>query len=219
MHISIFQSGNRTNEPDNHNHIPNYLWKNDRFLSIYKEKVTSSIQLLDPNIGNLETDLQNFNSLLLRCASESYSQFSKGHFRFPTKKWWNQDLTRARSTLSQMFNIWRDKKFPRDPDDVSFQRYLFARKRFRTLVKRYKNQSNVEHYINIDKLQHTDPKSYWKKVRLNSNSTQKLFTINDKTKTSEIASEFHDHFRYLLNNPRTPNGLFQKKIIHGGWRI
>eukprot|EP00111_Clytia_hemisphaerica_P001565 TCONS_00004470-protein len=104
-----------------------------------------------------------------------------------------------------MFNPWRDQGFPRSQDNVTYQRYIFARKRFRNMVKRAKNQANVDHFINVDNLKNLDPRSYWKSIKVNKASTQKLFTINGKTTSSEITTEFHNHFENLLNTPRTQN--------------
>ena len=73
------------------------------------------------------------------------------------------------------------------------------------MVKHAKNQANIDHYINVDKLRNIDPRSYWKSIKVNKSSTQRLFTINGKTTNSEIRSEFLLHFENLLNTPRTPN--------------
>jgi hypothetical protein len=91
-------------------------------------------------------------------------------------------------------------------DNVSYNRYALARKRFRSLVKKYKNQSSVvEHYINVEKLKKTKPKSYWKQIKLTKSTTTKLFTINGKTTHEDISSEFKNHFQRILNTPRISN--------------
>ena len=95
-----------------------------------------------------------------------------------------------------MFNAWQDQGFPRAENNIYYNRYLLARKRFHSLVKRYKSQSTIHHYINVDKLRKCNPKTYWKQIKIARTLTQKLFTINGKTKHEEITTEF---------KTRTPN--------------
>ena len=194
-----FQSDNqRTN-------VPNYIWNNDRFVSIYNQQISSSIDSLLLSGHDLEKDILLLNDFLLQCASDSYFQLNSSARKFPAKRWWNRELTTARNNLSKCFNAWRDIEFVRSPDNVIYQRYLFARKKFRNMVKHYKNQENIEHFINVDKLRKIKPKSYWKNIKLAKNSQHKLYTINGKTTSQEITSEFQQHFHHLLNVPRTEN--------------
>ena len=184
--------------------IPNYMWKNEQFNSIYNENVLQSFKHnFKPSMIS-ENDIQNLQSLLKDCASEAYAQLKSDFHQIPAKPWWNQDISKSRKILQQMFNIWRDNDFPRS-DDISYHRYLFARKKFRSLVKSAKNQATVQHYINIDKLKKTNPKSYWKHMKIAKRSTRKLFTINKKTTNEDITSEFQEHFNHILNTPRTLN--------------
>ena len=103
-----------------------------------------------------------------------------------------------------MFNNWRENGFPKSNLDVSYNRYLFARKIFRKLVKRSKHQETINHYIKVDKLKKIKPSSYWKQINFLKKETRKLYTINNKTNDSDITTDFHDHFDTLLN---TPQGL------------
>ena len=105
-----------------------------------------------------------------------------------------------------MFNIWREEGFPRTDDNVSYNRYIFARKKFRSLVKKYKNQSTIEHYINVEKLKKTKPKSYWKQIKLAKSTTTKLYTINGKTVLETFSSEID--FSHL------PNGAYFLEIAN-----
>ena len=104
-----------------------------------------------------------------------------------------------------MFNSWRDEGFQKNEDNISFNRFKLARIRFRYLVKNSKNQSTIEHYISIDKLKQTNPKSFWKQLKLHKNPTTKLYAINGKSNNQDITPELADHFNMLLNTPRTPN--------------
>ena len=195
-----------------HINVPNYLWSNDQFLLIYNQKISSSVESLHLTGKDLENDIRQVNDFLLQCASDSFTQMNTSFRNFPAKRWWNSELTAARNKLSTCFNAWRDTNFVRSQDNVTYQRYLFARKRFRNLVKHYKNQESIDHYINIDKLRKIKPKSYWRDIKLAKNSQRKLYTINGKTTSPEIASEFKQHFQNLLNTPRTDN--LDLSLIH-----
>ena len=102
-----------------------------------------------------------------------------------------------------MFNQWRSEGFPKVSDNISFNRYTFARKDFRIHVRNCKSQETSDHYVNIEKLKNINPKSYWKKIRLAKQSSNKLFTINNKSTAGAITEEFNQHFSRLLNTPRT----------------
>ena len=65
------------------------------------------------------------------------------------------------------------------------------------------HQATTDHYVNIEKVKNINPKSYWKKMRLAKQSSNKLFTINNKSTTGTITEEFNQHFSHLLNTPRT----------------
>ena len=93
-------------------------------------------------------------------------------------------------------------KSAKHEENISFNRYLFARKDFRCLAKKCKNQAITDHYINVEKIKRINPRSYWKKIRLAKSQSQKLYTINNKTAIDEISEEFKPHFDELLNTPR-----------------
>ena len=84
-----------------------------------------------------------------------------------------------------------------------YNRYLLARKNFRSLVKRCKSQATVDHFINVEKVKKIKPKSYWSQIRLAKSSPGKLYTVNNKTNITDISSEFKTHFDTLLNTPCT----------------
>ena len=179
--------------------IPNYLWKNSKFVNHYQLKVDNAIKHLDFNSNNAIDEL---HSALRTCASEACIDFNQSTYTFQSKPWWNDEIRKAHNNLRYMFNNWRDEGFPKHQSSTSFHRYRFARKIFRYHVRRAKNNATVEHYINTDKLKNIKPQSYWKNLRLLKNKDQKLFTINGKTKKTDITNEFHNHFDNLLNTPR-----------------
>ena len=152
--------------------------------------------------NNIQAQVDHLHETLARCAAEAYSTMEKKSYHFPAKPWWNSDLTSARKILQQTFNQWRTDEFTKDPSSLSYNRYLFARKRFRSLVKHAKHQSTVDHFINVEKLKNIKPKSYWKQIQKLKGSSQKQYTINGKTDSSDISREFKDHFNRILNTPR-----------------
>lgn len=186
-------------------HIPNYMWNNDTFVKNYSSLVSQHLAI-SSDFQNIDEELSHLHETLKKCAIQTYNDLKKTDFRFiDTKHWWNSDLSKKRKVLQQMFNIWRDNHFPKDPNDVSFNRYRFARKDFRLFVKKCKNQSTTNHYINIEKVKKTKPRSYWKEIRLAKSDDSKLYTINNKSNIPDITNEFNAHFDHLLNTPRTKN--------------
>eukprot|EP00111_Clytia_hemisphaerica_P004254 TCONS_00012144-protein len=179
------------------------MWKNETFLKRYKSLLNSmTFQTLESeNMDSIEI-LQN---ALKSCSLEAYNQLKNDSdfHSINRKPWWTTELSKSRKLLQSTFNQWRSTNFNRDPHNVHYHRYLFARKNFRSLVKRCKSQSTVEHYINIEKVKKIKPKSYWSQIRLAKSSPQKLYTINNKTNTEDITTEFKNHFDTLLNTPRT----------------
>jgi len=180
--------------------IPNHMWQNKEFITLYRQRVSESIKT--HHTKDTETILNELQTTLQNCAAECYTTYQNKFYNFPSKPWWNDDLRKARKNLQLMFNTWRDEGFPRLDSNVSYNRYRFARKIFRTLVKRAKYQATVDHYINVEKLKRIKPTSYWKELKLLQKKQQKLCTLNDKTDKKDIANEFHDHFQKLLNTPR-----------------
>ena len=143
--------------------------------------------------------------MLKQSASEAMSEIDTNHHKVSQKPWWNKELTKSRDILQKMFNLWRDAGFPRECNNVTYSRYVFARKVFRTQVKKEKNQATAKHYINIESLKQSKLKSFWRQIKLSNQSSTKLYTINGKTKINEITSDFQNHFNNLLNTPRIPN--------------
>ena len=185
-------------------YIPDYLWKNKTFLCSYNHLVTHSL-MSQTTSSNAESSINLLQDTLRKCAVHAYEKLKTNkdfHF-ISTKRWWNEDHTKKRKILQTMFNHWRSEGFPKNKDNTSFNRYIFARKAFRTLIRTCKNQATTEHYVNIEKIKDINPKAYWKKIRLAKRSTNKLFTINNKSTTDTITKEFNQHFSHLLNTPRT----------------
>ena len=105
-----------------------------------------------------------------------------------------------------IFNQWKQNGFPRDNENVQYNRYRLARKEFRNLTKKYQNASTMEHYVNIERIKNVQPKKYWQQIKLSKQSkNQKLFTINNKTQTKDIVEEFGKHFSNIFNKPRIEN--------------
>lgn len=211
-HLAIKLTMNFPSKPSQNNEIntetlindfiPNHIWKNSEFIKLYKEKVAEKIAN-NTSDSDIESMINNLNDILHSSASECYTTFKKDFYEFPAKNWWNDELTKAKRNLQLCFNLWRDNQFPKSESDVSYNRYKFSRKIFRTLVKRAKHQVTVEHYVNVEKLKNVNPSSYWTKVNLlNKKKQHKLFTVNGKSTKSDISNEFGEHFDRLLNTPR-----------------
>ena len=181
--------------------VPNFIWKNKKFLDLYNKKVSSLI--LDDHTPDIDKKIDNLHLNLIKAAKESYHELNQKFHHIQTKPWWNSDLTKSRKILQTMFNEWRDKGFPKDVNNVEFNRYCFARKTFRQLVKSSKNQLVNTHYIKADNLRNITPASFWREIRNMRNcSSSKLYTINNRITTKDIANEFKDHFKSILTTPK-----------------
>lgn len=193
-----------TDHIDNNDFVPTYLWKNQLFVNKYKETVNNTLLNYKNQGENVENDLLFFHRTLKESGIETAFALNNDNsfHQIKSKPWWNSELSKKKKTLQIMFNAWKAKGFPKDTDCVEFNRYRLARKDFRLLIKTCKNQSTAEHYVKIDKIKNSNPRSYWKNVRLARGQSQKLYTINNKTTTKDINLEFKNHFDKLLNTPR-----------------
>eukprot|EP00111_Clytia_hemisphaerica_P002763 TCONS_00007772-protein len=204
-----------TQQPEIENDfVPNYIWKNEKFLNLYHQKVTGSLEnYVD---GDPQSQLDNLHLILQHSAGSAYTEIEKTFYNFSPKRWWNNELGTARNTLQQMFNLWKSDCFTKDPSSISYNRYKFARKRFRTLVKRAKHKSTIDHFVCVDKLKNVKPKTYWNQMQALKSSSQKLYTINGKTNKDDITTEFKEHFDNLLNTPRVTgfnNSISNKTLL------
>ena len=182
--------------------VPKFMWKNSLFTNKYKEKVKEHLTNYSSKDLSIDDELTNFYEILKNSARESLIELEQNHHKISPKRWWNSNLTKAKKLVQQMFNAWKIEGFPRDGDNVSYNRFKLARKSFRQHVRTAKHQSTVDYYIDIDTLKKTKPKTYWKTLKVHkSQNSQKLFTINGKTTKQEIISEFTDHFSSILNKP------------------
>ena len=187
------------------NSIPNYMWNNDVFVKTYNDLIFQHLTQLSETLDTSE-EIARFHQILKECAVKAFNDLKQTSFHFiKTKPWWNTELNKKKNTLQKMFNIWKESGFPRDTSDTSYNCYCFARKDFRLLSKKCKNQSTTDHYVNIEKIKKTKPRSYWRQIQLAKSNENKLYTINNKTKIDDITKEFNSHFDHLLNTPRTDN--------------
>ena len=183
--------------------IPNHLWKNLRFTELYRKRVAELVEM--NTVKDPDTMISNLHTILQKSADDCFEMFNDSSYNFPSKPWWNDDLRKARKNLQYMFNRWRENDFSRLPSDISYNRFKFARKVFRKLVKQSKHQATIDHYINVEKLKKVRPSNYWKQVNFLKKKQQKLYTINGMTDSTDITSEFKSHFEKLLNTPRLDN--------------
>ena len=196
----------KTSHPTNQSEqppVPNYMWKNKHFITLYQQKLEQ--YLSENHQSTTQRAIQHLHESMKKAEQGSFQDIHIRSKPIPTKPWWNSELSKSRKTLQLMFNNWRDQLFTRDPDSTTFNRYLLARKKFRTLVKQHKNQATVEHYIDVEKLKQLRPRSYWKQINLSNKKDQRLYTINKQSEINNVVTDFKDHFSKILNNPRTPD--------------
>ena len=182
------------------NFIPKSCWKKPDFIDSYQQHLSSKIN----NCSSVDISPEVLHDMLLDSAKEAYEATASTSNRPFSKSWWTPELTACKSILSQHFNLWRDEGFPRDPENLSFNRYRLARKNFRKAIKAAQNKVVFAKYMKINSLKRTDPRKYWTNMRkLKDTNQRRPFIINNKQTDQDITNEFADHFNTLLNIPRT----------------
>ena len=182
-------------------------WKNPEFQTNYKAEIEHN---LEQNSSAIESCTDTIEKILLVQDIMSASSLSAFYTTYRNKsapafhkEWWTPQLTASKRILATHFNAWRDHGFPKEADDVFFNRYRLARKNFRCAVKAAQNKMIAEKHTKINSLKRTDPRKFWTNMRRMKETDQKRsFNINDKQTEEEITREFGDHFNTLLNNPK-----------------
>ena len=82
-----------------------------------------------------------------------------------SRPWWTAELSQLKQTLATHFNNWKNENFPRDEDNVFWNRFKVARKSFRKGVKNAQNKKIYGSLNKMNKLKNTHPQKFWTKVR------------------------------------------------------
>ena len=186
--------------------VPKYAWKDPNFQNKYRIEVVDRIESSAGGLKNMGTDakIEGLHEILLQSGLAAFKSTFPDNKTAPfAKKWWTPQLTISKKVMTTHFNAWRDRGFPKDIDDVYYNRFVLARKNFRCAVKSAQNRMIAEKYMKINSLLQTDPRKFWKNMRNLKDSSQKRpFIINNKQTDEEITREFGDNFNTLLNNPK-----------------
>ena len=191
-------------ELQNNNAIPKYAWLDENFVKVYQTEVSNNITTTQFGELAMEASCYEINDLLSKSANKAFEVCFSGKKKCAfSKKWWTPEVTRAKRSLSSHFNVWKDNGFPKDQNNVSYNRFRMARKNFRHSVKNAQNKTIYKHHSDIDRLKDTKPRKFWSYIRkLKNSSTKRSFSINNKQSNDDITNEFADHFNTLLNCPR-----------------
>ena len=133
------------------NLIPAYAWNNKKFKELYKIEVRK-------NLVNINSENKtNENPLLIICDKLSKSaakafQICYKNRNTIAKKWWTQELNISKSILSKHFNYSKEAGFPKEINNIIYNRYVLARKNFRQAVKSAQKISLHKEYNKINKL-------------------------------------------------------------------
>ena len=189
------------NESTNDPTIPSFAWKQGDFIIEYSKNV-------EERLSSLQTDGQTVGvdvmcAVLHESAKSAFDKCYPERTRSPhAKPWWTEELSQLKQSLSLHFNNWRDAHFPRDIDNVIFNRFCMARKNFRQAVKKAQNKKIYESLNKMNALRNTNSTKFWSKIRqMRKSNSKRVFNINNKNKSEEITGEFADNFNSLLNNP------------------
>ena len=184
--------------------VPSFAWKNTEFVQDYSDKIEHELTRL---VG--EGQMVNIDvicSILHESSRGAFSKcFPKRELNPYARSWWTPELSQSKLSLTTHFNNWKSQNFPRDEDNVFFNRYILARKTFRKGVKDAQNKKIYDSLNKMNSLRNTHPQKFWSRIRqLRKNNTKRLFEINGKNSSEEITEEFADNFNSLLNNPVIP---------------
>ena len=177
--------------------VPKYAWKDENFKQEYSITVQQNSHKLTmdaPPKTVCKILIDAATSAYRKCFPEEEKKFGKG--------WWTPHLSQLKGILSTHFNIWKSHGFPRGEGNVHFNRYILARKNFRKGVKFAQNKKVYESLLKMNNLRNIHPKKFWTKIRqMRSDDSKRLFEVNGKKTSEDIAKEFGDNFNSLLNNP------------------
>ena len=184
----------------NGNYIPKNAWSKPDFIKIYQNNLANRLNADTIN----DMTIKSLHNTILESASSAFKETQQMKRKTPfSKSWWTPELSRCKKILSTHFNGWRDEGFPREPNNLSFNRYQLARKNFRKAVKAAQNEIVFTKYMNINSLKKSNPRNFWTNMKKLKETNQKRpFSINNKQSGEEITREFADHFNTLLNIPR-----------------
>ena len=146
-----------TDSPNDYTyHVPNYLWKNEKFVKLYQTEINKmTFPQFDPSI--IESNISEINQSLIFSAKEAEKQIQnlKTFKHKKRKTWWNDDLSQHKIILSEKFKCWKDTGFDRSEQCIEYSRYKLAKKNLRYAIKQAQNNQLINHYVNLDGLKRT----------------------------------------------------------------
>ncbi len=183
--------------------VPKFAWADTNFQQQYQEELSRRL-CSSENEYSMESEPLKINKILIDSAQAAFSiVFPERQHEYYSKQWWTPELSRSKKLLSTHFNIWKRANFPKEDDNVIFNRYKLARTNFRKAVKAAQNKLVYDKFMKINSLKKTDSLKFWTNMRkLKENNLKRPYSINGKESDEEITREFADHFKTLLNNPR-----------------
>ena len=121
------------------NTIPSFAWKHGDFLNEYSKNVEDYLTYLQNESQFVDVDLMC--KVLHESGKSAFETCFPDREKSPhAKSWWTTELSQLEKVLSTHFNKWKESEFPRDDDDVFFNRYRMVRKNFRRAVKNAQNK-------------------------------------------------------------------------------
>ncbi len=207
IHIEPLPNLSSIIKDETSNIIPKGVWKNPDFQNNYRGEISHRFEESAREIdacANVERKILLIQDIMLASSIAAYHTTYQEKSAPPySKDWWTPQLTTNKRILTTHFNAWRDQGFPKETDNLFFNRYRLARKNFRCAVKAAQNKIIAEKYNKINSLKRTDPRKFWINMRnLKQSSQKRAFNVNNKQSDDDITREFGDHFNTLLNNPK-----------------
>ena len=163
--------------------VPKFAWADTNFQQQYQEELSSRL-CSGENEYSMETEPLKINKILIDSVQAAFSivfpERQHGHY---SKQWWTPELSRSKKLLSTHFSIWKQANFPKEDDNVVFNRYKLARTNFRKAVKAAQNKLVYDKFVKINSLKKTDSRKFWVNMRkLKENNLKRPYSINGKKK-------------------------------------
>ena len=177
--------------------IPSFAWKEASFVQEYSRLVDDALTVLSN--GGHQVDVDMMCVILHQSGQQAFQEcFPDRELNPHSKSWWTPELSEHKLSLATHFNEWKQQNFPRDSENVFFNRYVLARKTFRKAVKNAQNKKIYDSLHKMNSLKNTHPQKFWSRIRqLRKNNSKRQFEVNGKNTEDEITEEFADNFNAL----------------------
>ena len=122
--------------------VPSFAWQNTDFVQEYSDKIEHDLTQLSD--AGQAVDIDMMCTILHESSRYAFNKCFPDRELSPyARSWWTPELSHLKMSLTTHFNNWKEQNFPRDNNNVLFNRFVLARKMFRKAVKHAQNKKNL----------------------------------------------------------------------------